>query len=99
MMFAIASVSFVSQIYFLLKAKQATGIVILISLIGLLHIFALFAFVDAGASVISNNWPADVYYATRAWVVLMLVSVIAMDAAKLGILYRDTLRSFFQRGV
>jgi hypothetical protein len=91
-MLVLATIFFLAQIYFLFVLTEKKVATVFVLLISFMHLFSLVTFASEGAGVINNKWPAELYYATRSWVIWMAIGALVLDVIKLGVLYRNRLR-------
>ena len=91
-LFIFSLVFFLIQFGLLYKLTPKRGITIMIAVVVSIHVFYLLAFVNDGKEIISNKYPAEIYYSTYWWVIAMLLGSIILDLMKIGILYLDRLQ-------
>jgi len=91
MLFVVSIVFFLAEIGILIRFIPTRSVTVFVVAIGLLQLFGLLAFINDGVEIISNNYPAEMYYETYHWVILMFTACLLLEAIKLVVLYRKKL--------
>jgi hypothetical protein len=94
LMSIISVVFFVPQAVMLYGLKAKKTATVLIAILLALAIFQLIAFVGDGSDVISNKYPAELYYETHTTVLRLLLMSVLLEIIKLGVLYFGPIKKF-----
>lgn len=86
--FIFAVLFFVLQIYFLFCISCKKWIAVIVFVITAPHLLNMAMFLNEGTNIISNKWSVENYNATYTFMIFMFIGTLALDAIKIGVIYR-----------